>query len=291
MKTRLTTALSSLVVLLATSTAVWGQPGKPLAPFKPAAPPWWKDHIGPDGRLRLPELKPLAPRSDWAKPALPLKPLRADSFPPTTREVPEAARLHLSPGGLAEFKRYVVSLTSRRREPSIRTDPGVAPLLRNKGRFPQETAKLLSPGMRKSFPNLGDHFEVLAPSTKRYNCIAWSVRTTKRWVWPGKSVTAFDRLYARYGYRRLRTMDYRVVPGLQKVVLYGKAKSDGSIECTHGARQAPNGTWTSKLGQMARIRHQSPAALSGPSYGKPIAVYVRAKPAKRSRSGSALVRQ
>jgi hypothetical protein len=36
-------------------------------------------------------------------------------------------------------------------------------------------------------------------------------------------------------------------------------------------------TWTSKLGQLALIRHATADALSGPTYGQPVAVYVRAR--------------
>jgi hypothetical protein len=36
-----------------------------------------------------------------------------------------------------------------------------------------------------------------------------------------------------------------------------------------------DGTWTSKLGKMAVIRHATPDSLDGPDYGQPVAVYVR----------------
>lgn len=290
MRIRFLPSLGLFAILLGTSAVAIAQTPKPFNPSRPRDYGWWKNPTKPAWD-KLPSLTP-SPQPAWkGYVPEPKPPLRPEYFRPPSLEVPEAAKLHLSPAGVAELKRYVALLTGRRSQPSVRTDPAVEAIVRDKGRYPVETAKLLSPSVRKSFPNLGDHFEVLGPSTKRYNCIAWSVRTTKRWVWPGKSVAAFDQLYGRYGYRRLRTMDYRVVPGMQKIVLYGKIKSDGGIECIHGARQAPNGTWTSKLGQMARIRHQTPEALTGPSYGRPIAVYVRAKPAKRSRLGSDLVRR
>lgn len=150
----------------------------------------------------------------------------------------------------------------------------------NKKRFPSQRRILLSRVERKSFPYLGTDFEVMAPRTKVYNCIAWSIGITSRWVWPGTTVSAFDRLYGSYGFRRVRTgrltaTDFAVVPGVQKIVLYAHVSKDGKVKCTHGARQLSDGTWTSKLGKLPRIRHLTPQALNGPSYGRPIAVYVK----------------
>jgi type VI secretion system secreted protein VgrG len=145
----------------------------------------------------------------------------------------------------------------------------------NKKRYSGERRILLSRVERRSFPRLGGNFEVLAPRTKVYNCIAWSIGITNRWVWPGYTISAFDQLYGSYGYRRISTKDYRLQPGVQKIVLYGHVSKNGRIKCTHGARQLADGTWTSKLGKLPLIRHMSPDALNGPSYGRPIAVYVK----------------
>jgi hypothetical protein len=155
--------------------------------------------------------------------------------------------------------------TPRTTTPSARA---VAPL--NRSRFPAERAFVTG------FPNLGADFEVLAPRNSTFNCIAWSMGITNRWVWPGKSVADFDREYGRLGFYRLRTLDYRLQPGVTRIVLYGQVKPAGMIECTHAARQATDGTWTSKLGKLPLIRHLTPEALNGQSYGRPIAVYVRA---------------
>jgi hypothetical protein len=69
---------------------------------------------------------------------------------------------------------------------------------------------------------------------------------------------------------------YRVQPGVDKIVLYGKQER-GRWVVTHQVRQLSKGTWTSKLDKLALIRHRTPEALSGPSYGQPIAVYVRVR--------------
>jgi hypothetical protein len=150
------------------------------------------------------------------------------------------------------------------------------------GKYAAEYREMTKPSWKTNFPNLGP-YEVLAPSTGRenkkgaYNCIAHTLRIYSRWVWPGKKVADFDRLYNSHGYKRLRKVDYRFNPKLDKIVLYAKVLKNGQLECTHGARQLADGTWTSKLGGGPLIRHKTPAAVGGPSYGRPIAVYVKVR--------------
>jgi hypothetical protein len=153
----------------------------------------------------------------------------------------------------------------------------VTPL--DKSRLPEERRRL-DTKERQAYPVLLSNFEVLGRTIPKnaansYNCIAWSIGITKRWVWPGKAVADFDRLYAAHGYQRVSGLDFRVQRGVHKIVLYGHVKNNGVIECTHAARQEPNGTWTSKLGELALIRHLSPNDLNGPSYGRPVAIYVK----------------
>jgi hypothetical protein len=160
--------------------------------------------------------------------------------------------------------------------------PGMTLAAKPASKFTAEYARLNSPGWRKDFPNIGK-FEVLGPSTGKagtrgaYNCIAHTLRVYNKWVWPGATVADFDRLYGRAGYKRVRGMNFRPNSRQDKIVLYAKRGRNGQIECTHGALQVPNGTWTSKLGAGPLIRHTSPHSLDGPSYGRPIAVYIRAR--------------
>jgi hypothetical protein len=152
-------------------------------------------------------------------------------------------------------------------------------------RFAKEYSLLRSPSWARDFPNLG-RVEVLAPSTGKagergaYNCIAHSVKVYNRWVWEGDTVAVFDKLYGRYGYRRVKGLDYRFDSRYEKVVLYAKVHPNGRIECTHGSRQLADGSWTSKLGAGPLIRHARPESVAGPTYGKPIAVYVKARQIK-----------
>src|SRR5262245_24545923 len=64
------------------------------------------------------------------------------------------------------------------------------------------------------FPHLKGNYEVLSPATPNYNCIAWSLGITTKWVWPGDRVADFDQLNARFGYSRVQGLDFRVQPGV-----------------------------------------------------------------------------
>ena len=151
------------------------------------------------------------------------------------------------------------------------------------------------PGDRSkiAYPNLGSRFEVLSPSTGRptaddgfnyvglYNCIAWTIGEVNRWVDPitgteGDRLEKMDALYAEEGYRRLKSLDYDVDKGRQKVVVYATRDKNGAISTVmHAALQNPDGSWSSKIGALALIKHWSPEDLTGPLYGEPVAVYSR----------------
>ena len=119
-----------------------------------------------------------------------------------------------------------------------------------------------------TFPQL-DSYEVIAPASEKYNCIAWSVGVTDQWLWPDDgSLEAADRLNGRFGYHRLATLDYS--PG-DKILVYGV---NGVVR--HQCRMV-NGEWTSKIGQDVVIRYREAGALSGPDYGSPMAVYAHEK--------------
>jgi hypothetical protein len=144
-----------------------------------------------------------------------------------------------------------------------------------------EMQRLASPEIHQSFPRLQlKYVEVLGPSTRQYNCIAHSLGVN-RWVNPETGdaqnpLAPMDRMYGELGYVREPEMNFALEPGKQKVVLYAALNPDATIRnVTHAARQEPDGTWTSKLGSLSLIRHATPEALRGPTYGTPIAVYVR----------------
>jgi type VI secretion system secreted protein VgrG len=146
---------------------------------------------------------------------------------------------------------------------------------------------LLSPAARRAFPHLGNRFVVIGCATPRYNCIAHSMGYTSEWVWPGNTVAAFNDLYRPLGFRRITEKPGTIPPGqlrrevgVERLVLFA-TESDGRFSATHAARQSGHPGhrgWTSKLGQWPLIWHPSLRSVTGPSYGRPIAVYVRPIP-------------
>jgi len=58
--------------------------------------------------------------------------------------------------------------------------------------------------------------------------------------------------------------------GYEKIAIY----ADETQEPRHAARQLPNGSWTSKLGDHFDIEHADLAAISGLVYGEPV-VFMR----------------
>ena len=127
--------------------------------------------------------------------------------------------------------------------------------------------------LRRLFPRLfGDQYRLMSGRTKKYNCIAWAAGCSDAWwepspdgYWPpdvpadGTVETAI-RLFERLGYSR--TEDASFEAGVSKVAVYGD--EDGY---THAARQLPNGKWTSKLGKLQDIEHDTLESLTGNQYG------------------------
>jgi len=131
-----------------------------------------------------------------------------------------------------------------------------------------------------AFAGIRGEFEVMSGSTTKFNCIAWSLGITSQWINPQTTWAGCDKLNAQFGYKRMSTLDFSRVSGYEKIVLYGKVNSLGQITSfTHQARQLKDGTWTSKLGGLAMIRHVTPDTLDGAAYGVPVAVYYRYNPA------------
>jgi hypothetical protein len=148
----------------------------------------------------------------------------------------------------------------------------------DKSRFPAARQAVLQSG---GFPHLQDRFEVIDPTIgPRYNCIAHSLGIHSRWINPetgpaGTRLAPMDRLYREKGYTRAKKLDFALMPEVQKVALYAHVSNGQIREITHAAVQERTGTWTSKLGKLPLIRHTHPTALSGGTYGVPVAVYVK----------------
>src|SRR5262249_26893391 len=80
-----------------------------------------------------------------------------------------------------------------------------------------------------SFAGLKGEFEVDGGSTRTYNCIAWSLGITNKWIDPKKSLAEFDKLDGQYGYKRMSSLDFSLTPYYEKIVLYGKKDASGRI--------------------------------------------------------------
>jgi hypothetical protein len=127
-----------------------------------------------------------------------------------------------------------------------------------------------------------------------YNCIAYAAGDeTRKWegyreigyYWPegakeGHTLEALMSAFEQLGYA---ICDNDALESeYEKVALY--VDKDGLW--THAAKQCEDGQWTSKLGNLEDIIHQTPQAVSGPdpAYGQ-VACFM-----KRRRAGAAAVK-
>ncbi len=142
--------------------------------------------------------------------------------------------------------------------------------------------------IERAFPGLrGSSWKITSPPDEQYNCIAWAAGDDERWWWPiswlggkplggsfwpdgvgAETVESFKHAF--------ETLGYEVCPddvlerGFEKVAIYMNAAGSP----THAARQLPDGSWTSKLGQSHDIGHPDAASITGNAYGQ-VAIYMR----------------
>ena len=125
-----------------------------------------------------------------------------------------------------------------------------------------------------AFPNLARAgFEIVAPPSAQYNCIAYAAGDASRWWWPDgvsywppwapptDSIASLTAVFSGQGCEPCNASSAE--PGYQKIALY---ESDGKMQ--HAALQTPNGRWRSKMGQGPLIEHHNPDSLSGGPYGQ-----------------------
>jgi hypothetical protein len=138
--------------------------------------------------------------------------------------------------------------------------------------------------LEAAFPGLAQgSYQVTSPKSRDYNSIAWAAGDTTQWWWPGpnpedeywpsdvareRSLAPFQAVFAGLGYLPCASADLE--PGVEKVALF--AQPDGRP--THGARQLPNGRWTSNLGKSEDVEHAL-HDLEGAVYGRVVIVLGR----------------
>lgn len=116
------------------------------------------------------------------------------------------------------------------------------------------------------FPNLDvDKAVVTDNGNQAYNCIAWTLGITNRWLWPGNSLAHFDSFYRGFGLVR---------SGNGPIAAWGQSTSS----MTHGSVSGPNHgpCWESKCGGDLRIQHGL-SELAGSLYGRVLAFYHRSR--------------
>jgi hypothetical protein len=131
------------------------------------------------------------------------------------------------------------------------------------------------------FPRLTEqNHRITSPATPDYNCIAWSAGDAENWWQPGVCwpvVTADDdygigileQAFVSLGFQDCN--DGIFESGFEKVALYGS-----TLFYTHAARQLPDGKWTSKLGGLEDIEHDTPDDVAGGIYGEVVQFMKRA---------------
>lgn len=149
--------------------------------------------------------------------------------------------------------------------------------------------------LEEIFPGLAKGgYRITSPTDPDYNCIAWAAGDTSNWWWPGPdmkreywppgvtrevTLAAFQAVFASLGY--LVCQGEEVEPGFEKIALFADAQGRPK----HGARQLPEGRWTSKLGKREDIEHAL-RDLEGAVYGSVVLVMKRPVPAAEEKGAA-----
>jgi hypothetical protein len=139
---------------------------------------------------------------------------------------------------------------------------------------------------QQDFPNLhaGNHRDT-SPPALTYNCIAWAASHDDEWWDPTTSADPEKKFYWPANVPR----DYKLTSLIAAYVAVGFATcADGSLEdgsdkiaiyadgpeYTHAALQLETGKWSSKIGELEDIEHDTPDDLAGPAFGN-VALYMK----------------
>src|SRR5438046_480469 len=119
---------------------------------------------------------------------------------------------------------------------------------------------------RTNFPSLDvDRAVVTGDPSIVYNCVAWTVGVTNRWLWPGASLANFDTFYHGFGFVRA---------GDGTIAVWGLSASNMTHGSVTGSGHGPR--WESKCGADLRIQHGLSELVSS-RYGHVVAFYRRSR--------------
>jgi hypothetical protein len=127
--------------------------------------------------------------------------------------------------------------------------------------------------LQDEFPHLDiDNARVLRHEDDNYNCFAWALGFTDRWLnannyFGTRSKAAFVRAFEAAGWKKTKR------PSGEQVAIYKRGR-----DVTHVARRTKvdgRYVWTSKLGSNELITHDSPASLEGGYYGDVVQILSR----------------
>jgi hypothetical protein len=127
--------------------------------------------------------------------------------------------------------------------------------------------------LETEFPSLkASGYQITSDPDKSYNCIAWAGGCSTEWWWPAEddywpsgvprveTLEAFEAAFATLGYARCN--DGGLEQDFEKIAVYAVGNTP-----KHAARQEPDGGWTSKLGRLHDIKHDTAEAIVSASYG------------------------
>lgn len=127
--------------------------------------------------------------------------------------------------------------------------------------------------------------QVTSPATYDYNCFAWAVGESDvcwapnpDYYWPDGLQLGdyqYQRLVEAFVTRGFAVCDDDTLElGVEKIAIF----ADGSGEMQHASRQLTDGQWTSKIGDLEDITHESNGALEGQFYGLVVTFMCRQRP-------------
>lgn len=152
----------------------------------------------------------------------------------------------------------------------------------------------MKPDWGERWPQLTESSGVLAsPESLSYNCIAYAAGDESQWwepyvippkepglYWPpgatpDNTVEAWSEALGTVGY--LPCLDSQLEPDTEKAAIFTNAQGVP----THVAKQATDGRWLSKMGDLEDIQHSTLEALEGPFYGRATVFLRRSRPTSR----------